>query len=136
MLISHDLGVIAQNVEQLLVMYGGTVVESGMTDAVFAQRAHPYTRGLFAARPQLNTSNAGAHLPTIAGTVPELVDLPAGCPFAGRCSYTQENCYTERPQPRMLKAPSLAAPASLASWRQPHLVRCLHEQALNEEATA
>ena len=135
-LISHDLGVIAQNVEQLLVMYGGTVVESGMTDAVFAQRAHPYTRGLFAARPQLNTSNAGAHLPTIAGTVPELVDLPAGCPFAGRCSYTQENCYTERPQPRMLKAPSLAAPASLASWRQPHLVRCLHEQALSAEATA
>ena len=135
-LISHDLGVIAQNVEQLLVMYGGTVVESGMTDAVFAQRAHPYTRGLFAARPQLNTSNAGAHLPTIAGTVPELVDLPAGCPFAGRCSYTQSNCYTERPQPRMLKAPSLAAPASLASWRQPHLVRCLHEQALSAEATA
>ena len=135
-LISHDLGVIAQNVEQLLVMYGGTVVESGMTDAVFAQRAHPYTRGLFAARPQLNTTNADAPLPTIAGTVPELVDLPAGCPFAGRCSYTQENCYTERPQPRMLKAPSLSAPASLASWRQPHQVRCLHAQALTAETAA
>ncbi|MBN9322801.1 MAG: ABC transporter ATP-binding protein, partial [Delftia acidovorans] len=54
LLISHDLGVIAQNVEQLLVMYGGSVVESGMTEAIFARRAHPYTRGLFAARPQLD----------------------------------------------------------------------------------
>ena len=135
-LISHDLGVIAQNVEQLLVMYGGTVVESGMTETVFVQRSHPYTRGLFAARPQLNAGNADAPLPTIAGTVPELVDLPAGCPFAGRCSFTQSNCYTERPQPRMLNSPSSAAPASLASWRQPHLVRCLHEQALSAEATA
>ena len=121
---------IAQNVEQLLVMYGGTVVESGMTETVFAQRSHPYTRGLFAARPQLNAGQADAPLPTIAGTVPELVDLPAGCPFAGRCSFTQNNCYTERPQPRMLNIPSLAAPASLASWRQPHQVRCLHTQAL------
>ena len=50
MLISHDLGVIAENVATLLVMYGGTVVESGPTEAVFAARAHPYTRGLFAAR--------------------------------------------------------------------------------------
>src|SRR3989475_115972 len=59
LLISHDLGVIAQNVEQLLVMYGGSVVESGMTEAIFARRAHPYTRGLFAARPQLDLSEIG-----------------------------------------------------------------------------
>ena len=132
-LISHDLGVIAQNAEQLLVMYGGTVVESGMTETVFAQRAHPYTRGLFAARPQLHASNT-SRLPTIAGAVPELVDLPAGCPFAGRCSYTQSNCFVERPQPRTLHQPSLAAPASLASWRQPHLARCLYEHALKAGA--
>lgn len=89
-LISHDLGVIAQNAEQLLVMYGGTVVESGMTEAVFARRAHPYTRGLFAARPQLHAAEGTVRLPTIAGAVPELVDLPAGCPFAGRCAHTQD----------------------------------------------
>ena len=129
-LISHDLGVIAQNAEQLLVMYGGTVVESGMTEAVFQRRAHPYTRGLFAARPQLNRGGASQHLPTIAGTVPELVDLPAGCPFAGRCSYTQDDCYRLQPPPLTLDAPSCAAPASLSSWRQPHIVRCLHEEAL------
>ena len=133
-LISHDLGVIAQNAEQLLVMYGGTVVESGMTEAVFARRAHPYTRGLFAARPQLHATEGTAHLPTIAGAVPELVDLPAGCPFAGRCAHTQDECYVERPQPRTLHQPSMAAPASLASWRQPHVARCLYEQVLTAGA--
>ncbi|KGH32016.1 ABC transporter [Comamonas testosteroni] len=133
-LISHDLGVIAQNAEQLLVMYGGTVVESGMTEAVFARRAHPYTRGLFAARPQLHAAEGAAHLPTIAGAVPELVDLPAGCPFAGRCAHTQDECYVQRPQPRTLHQPSMAAPASLASWRQPHVARCLYEQVLTAGA--
>ena len=133
-LISHDLGVIAQNAEQLLVMYGGTVVESGMTEAVFARRAHPYTRGLFAARPQLNVASTRisqpTQLPTIAGTVPELVDLPAGCPFAGRCPYTQGDCYLQTPPAHLLQAPGTAAPASLAFWRQPHIAHCLYEAAL------
>ncbi|MDR0213669.1 MAG: ABC transporter ATP-binding protein [Comamonas sp.] len=133
-LISHDLGVIAQNAEQLLVMYGGTVVESGRTEAVFARRAHPYTRGLFAARPQLNIASGLSYrptpLPTIAGTVPELVDLPAGCPFAGRCPYTQDDCYLQPPPSRLLQAPGTSAPASLAFWRQPHIVHCLYEAAL------
>ncbi|MBX3655231.1 MAG: ABC transporter ATP-binding protein [Ramlibacter sp.] len=96
MLISHDLGVIAQNVERMLVMYGGSVVESGPTDAVFAHMTHPYTRGLFGARPSLHSAR-GQRLATIAGTVPELVDLPAGCTFAGRCPYTAESCHAERP---------------------------------------
>ena len=100
-LISHDLGVIAQNVEQLLVMYGGSVVESGPTAAVFSAMAHPYTRGLFAARPQFGRHHSGlhTHLPTIAGNVPELVDLPAGCPFAGRCARTIDACAHTRPPP-------------------------------------
>jgi oligopeptide/dipeptide ABC transporter ATP-binding protein len=75
LLISHDLGVIAQNVARMLVMYGGSVVESGPTAAVFARMAHPYTQGLFAARPKLGAA-PGTRLVTIAGTVPELVDLP------------------------------------------------------------
>lgn len=133
-LISHDLGVIAQNVEQLLVMYGGTVVESGMTEAVFASRAHPYTRGLFAARPQLQPSAQRQPLPTIAGTVPELVDLPVGCPFAGRCSFTAEPCFVERPPARTLQMANTAAPLSLACWRQPHVVHCLRKEAM-EPAT-
>ena len=106
-LISHDLGVIAQNVDRMLVMYGGTVVERGPTAEVFSAMAHPYTRGLFAARPRLNVAAplaAGAdapggrmRLPTIAGTVPELVDLPPGCPFAGRCGFTVPDCYPVLP---------------------------------------
>ena len=98
MLISHDLGVIAQNVARMLVMYGGSVVESGPTARVFANMMHPYTRGLFAARPSLR-SVRGKRLATIAGTVPELVDLPAGCPFAGRCRFTAEACFTTTPPP-------------------------------------
>ena len=96
MLISHDLGVIAQNVSRMLVMYGGSVVESGPTDEVFANMSHPYTRGLFAARPRLGAER-GTRLTTIAGTVPELVDLPAGCPFADRCSFTISECRSTRP---------------------------------------
>jgi peptide/nickel transport system ATP-binding protein len=137
-LISHDLGVIAQNAEQLLVMYGGSVVESGMTETVFARRAHHYTRGLFAARPQMLPVAAPArrpwHLPTIAGSVPELADLPAGCPFAGRCGFTAEACFAQTPAPRLLQAPAGLAPASLASWRQPPVVRCLRDEAIHAGA--
>ncbi len=91
LLISHDLGVIAQSVSRMLVMYGGSVVESGPTDSVFTRRAHPYTRGLFGARPRLGAAR-GTRLTTIGGTVPELVDLPPGCPFAGRCAFTVPDC--------------------------------------------
>jgi peptide/nickel transport system ATP-binding protein len=98
MLISHDLGVIAQNVARMLVMYGGSVVESGPTDLVFANRMHPYTLGLFNARPGLKSAR-GRRLATIAGTVPELVDLPAGCPFAGRCNFTVPDCHVVPPPP-------------------------------------
>jgi len=98
MLISHDLGVIAQNVRRMLVMYGGSVVESGPTASVFANRMHPYTLGLFAARPGLRSAR-GRRLATIPGTVPELVDLPRGCPFAGRCRFTIPECNLELPPP-------------------------------------
>ena len=111
-LISHDLGVIAQNTQRTLVMYGGTVVEAGPTRAVFANRAHPYTQGLFAARPQLGAARvAGERLPTIAGSVPDLADLPAGCPFAGRCPRTMAACHAALP-------PAVALGAS-------HEARCI-----------
>ena len=95
-LISHDLGVIAQNVARMMVMYGGSVVESGPAEVIFNQRAHPYTRGLFGARPRLGAAR-GARLTTIAGSVPELVDLPTGCAFSGRCGFAVERCATEQP---------------------------------------
>ena len=95
-LISHDLGVIAENVQRMMVMYGGAVVESGATDAVFTRMGHPYTQGLFRARPRLG-ARKGTRLKTIAGTVPELADLPAGCTFADRCAIVEDRCRVALP---------------------------------------
>ncbi len=111
LLISHDLGLMAENVQRMLVMYGGSVVESGSTAEVFARLAHPYTRGLFGARPRLGQPR-GSRLPTIAGRVPELIDLPSGCAFAERCSRADPDCRAALPALR-----------ELASG---HAVRCCH----------
>ena len=110
LLISHDLAVIAENVRRMLVMYGGSVVESGPAVSVFERMAHPYTQGLFAARPRLGATR-GTRLATIAGSVPELADLPAGCPFAGRCALTIPAC--------------AAAPPPNERVGPDHLARCL-----------
>ena len=102
LMISHDLGVMARTVARLLVMYGGTVVESGPTDEVFAHLAHPYTRGLFAARPRMGAARVDGQKPrlaTIPGRVPELVDMPAGCPFADRCAWVVDACRVAPPVP-------------------------------------
>jgi peptide/nickel transport system ATP-binding protein len=98
LLVSHNLGVIADHVARTMVMYGGSVVESGPTADVFAQPRMPYTLGLLAARPRLTTQRMD-RLPTIAGTVPDIADLPAGCPFAGRCRYTIDACSVTPPPP-------------------------------------
>ncbi|MBW0004720.1 MAG: ABC transporter ATP-binding protein [Hyphomicrobiales bacterium] len=90
-LISHDLGVIAENVGRTLVMYGGALVEEGSTSEVFARPSHPYTQGLFRARPRLGAGR-GTRLSTIKGAVPELADIPPGCPFAGRCPLSIPAC--------------------------------------------
>ena len=91
LLISHDLDVMADRVQRLLVMYAGTVVESGPTAEVFRQPAHPYTRGLQAARPRLGAAR-GSRLATIPGRVPDLNEMPAGCPYADRCPLVVEAC--------------------------------------------
>lgn len=100
-LISHDLGVIGENVENVLVMYGGNKVETGPTAQVFQNLAHPYSQGLFAAIPKLGQGQ-GRRLATIPGTVPELIDLPAGCSFAGRCPIALQNCPSDIPAERDL----------------------------------
>ncbi len=106
LLISHDLGVMAQTVKRVMVMYGGAVVESGPTRAVFERLAHPYTRGLFSARPKLG-GGRGRRLVTIAGRVPELVDMPHGCPFADRCHRVLDVC--REPPPAVEVAPGHSA---------------------------
>jgi peptide/nickel transport system ATP-binding protein len=111
LMISHDLGVMARTVARLQVMYGGTVVESGPTGEVFAHLAHPYTRGLFAARPRMGAAKVDGRRPrlaTIPGRVPELVDLPAGCPFADRCAWVIDACRAA-PPPAIVVGPEHAA---------------------------
>ena len=103
LLISHNLGVMADTVQRVFVMYGGTVVESGPTAALFERRAHPYTQGLFAARPRLGLAR-GTRLVTIPGRVPELADLPAGCPFAERCTRAVDACRKALPPPVLVGA--------------------------------
>ena len=96
LLISHNLDVMAARVQQLAVMYAGSIVESGPTRSLFERRAHPYTRGLFAARPRLGTDRS-LPLATIAGRVPALHDMPAGCAFAERCALAVDACRTALP---------------------------------------
>jgi peptide/nickel transport system ATP-binding protein len=118
LLISHNLGVIAGHVVRVMVMYGGSVVESGPADEVFAAPAHPYTRGLFAARPRLDAVR-GRRLATIAGRVPELIDLPPGCPFADRCPLAIDAC-------------SVALPPLVAAGSPAHGARCIRLDAAAE----
>ncbi|WP_366553927.1 ABC transporter ATP-binding protein [Aquibaculum sediminis] len=93
-LISHDLGVIAETADDTLVMYAGMPVETGSSAAIFARPAHPYTRGLFLAMPGHGgvPAGAGQRLQTIPGSVPEPGRRPGGCRFADRCGYVIEAC--------------------------------------------
>lgn len=111
LLISHDLGVMADTVQRLMVMYAGTVVESGPTAAVFDRLAHPYTRGLFAARPRLGLAR-GTRLATIRGRVPDIHSMPAGCAFAPRCDRASDACRSQ--------------PPALHALGAGHATRCLH----------
>jgi peptide/nickel transport system ATP-binding protein len=115
LLISHDLGLMQDQVDRVMVMYGGSVVESAATPDLFAHRAHPYTRGLFAARPRLGLAR-GTRLTTIPGSVPELMDFPAGCAFADRCSLAVEDCRQTPPQVENI--------AHEAAGETPHVVSC------------
>jgi len=118
-LISHDLDVMADRVAQLVVMYGGTVVESGPTAAVFEQLAHPYSRGLFGARPRLGLGlgrGRGSRLPAIPGRVPSLADLPAGCPFAERCPRVVADCRVASPPPVVVGPGHLARCLRPGPW--------------------
>jgi len=91
-LITHDLGVVAQHSDRVLVMYAGRQVEARDTADLFARPLHPYTRGLIAARPQLGASAARGRLAEIPGTVPSLAAMPDGCAFAPRCAHAEAAC--------------------------------------------
>src|SRR5213076_3267547 len=96
-LITHDLGVVAEMAERVVVMYAGRKVEEARVGDLFRRPRHPYTAGLLASVPKLGSSLTGeAHrLADIAGTVPSLKDAIPGCPFAPRCGYATEICRAE-----------------------------------------
>jgi peptide/nickel transport system ATP-binding protein len=92
-LITHDLGVVAQTAQRVIVMYAGKKVEEADVETLFADPRHPYTRGLMASIPAvLNSGKADARLAEIPGTVPSLTRLPKGCAFAPRCPFAIARC--------------------------------------------
>jgi oligopeptide/dipeptide ABC transporter ATP-binding protein len=98
LLITHNLGVVAENAERVLVMYAGRIVEEGPVERVFQRPLHPYTRGLLAALPAAGTSAHEAPLREISGMVPPLAALPSGCSFAPRCPQAVERCRAVQPE--------------------------------------
>jgi peptide/nickel transport system ATP-binding protein len=95
-LITHDLGVIAETSDDVVVMYAGRVAEQGSVYDIFDRPAHPYTRGLLASIPRLETVPK-SRLAIIEGMVPGLMDLPPGCRFQNRCPHAQDSCRTQAP---------------------------------------
>jgi peptide/nickel transport system ATP-binding protein len=90
LLITHDLGVVAEVCDRVVVMYAGQVVESGSVHEIFADPRHPYTRGLLASLPSVD--NPGQRLLSIPGTVPNPTAWPSGCRFAERCASAGDEC--------------------------------------------
>ena len=94
--ITHDLGVIAELSSRVVVMYAGRVAEEATVDALFETPRHPYTQGLLASIPRLDSESKAA-LPTIQGVVPSINELPSGCRFSNRCSFVEARCEQVKP---------------------------------------
>ncbi|MGZ5848271.1 MAG: ABC transporter ATP-binding protein, partial [Ramlibacter sp.] len=94
-MITHDLGVVAGLCDEVMVLYGGRVMEQGSAEQIFYRPTHPYTIGLLGAAPRLE--HQGERLLAIPGMPPSMARLPAGCPFSERCGMAQPRCVAERP---------------------------------------
>ena len=123
-LITHDMGVVAENADRVVVMYAGRKVEEASADDLFDLPLHPYTKGLLGSVPNLEVAahikERRARLNEIKGIVPSLADLPQGCSFAPRCRFATEEC-------RAISPP-------LEQRRPGHWVACWHADRLNGEA--
>jgi peptide/nickel transport system ATP-binding protein len=98
MLITHAMGVVAENAQRVVVMYAGKVVEDAPVDELFANPRHPYTRGLIRAIPRVDAkAQHRARLAQIPGVVPSLLNPPTGCRFAARCEFAMPACRSAEP---------------------------------------
>ena len=116
LLITHDLGVVAESTERMAVMYAGRIVEEGVTPDIYSDPGHPYTVGLIKSVPRLDTLRE--RLSVIEGVVPDAANLPVGCPFNPRCPLADERCRTELPELEIIN--------------EHHKARCFHRDRLNE----
>ncbi|OEF23905.1 ABC transporter ATP-binding protein [Vibrio rumoiensis] len=119
--ITHDLGVVAEMCDQVVVMYAGKVVEQADVFELFDHPSHPYTQGLLGSMPNTH-SIAKSLLPTIDGSVPNLHEMPTGCRFVTRCVYQQEKCHQQSP--------------NLFARNSEHLISCHYWQDLTLNSTA
>ena len=107
MLITHDLAVVSEMTDKIMVMYCGRIVEKGTRDDIINRCRHPYTFGLLGSIPKL--ASRQKRLRQIPGMVPNIMDLPSGCAFAPRCDYARDRCRTRRPELTTLEAGHQAA---------------------------
>jgi oligopeptide/dipeptide ABC transporter ATP-binding protein len=107
LLITHDLGVVAEIADRVAVMYAGRIVEVASVEALFADPQHPYTIGLLGSIPRLDIEQA--RLPAIEGQVPNPLDRPRGCRFAARCPFATARCVAEDPPLEAVRPGHLAA---------------------------
>jgi oligopeptide/dipeptide ABC transporter ATP-binding protein len=119
-LITHDLGVVAETADEVVVMYGGQVVEQGVVDDIFYRPRHPYTWGLLGSLPRLDVDSE--RLVQIPGQPPSLLNPPSGCRFHPRCKYVMDRCQAEVPR--------------LESLGGGHSQRCFLDQATKEREAA
>jgi oligopeptide/dipeptide ABC transporter ATP-binding protein len=123
-LITHDMGVVAENADRVVVMYAGRKVEEASADELFDRPGHPYTRGLLGSLPNLeiaaHTNARRARLNEIKGMVPSLFALPQGCTFAPRCRFASDECRAAYPP--------------LEQHRPGHWVACWHAERLLGDA--
>lgn len=122
-LITHDLGVVADVADRALIMYAGRVVETGDIREVYDNSAHPYTKGLMASIPELDAHQE--RLTPVRGAPPNLLSLPAGCSFHPRCPYAADRCQTDDPVLRVVERPVEHSARSLDGRRiESHHAAC------------
>jgi oligopeptide transport system ATP-binding protein len=96
-LITHDLGVVADVCSKICVMYGGLIMEEGTSEEIFYEPMHPYTMGLLKSIPRMDEESENQRLIPIPGSPPDMIKPPVGCPFAARCPYTMKICMEKMP---------------------------------------